>query len=85
MEAFACAEATVTRFGFSTPIAAKAWLATIAIVLALVQITTAARIYGKLALGDFRCAHQEKRVATDQGAEVRGPRDENGVLTLALL
>ena len=34
---------------FSTPIAAKAWLATIAIVLALVQITTAARIYGKLA------------------------------------
>jgi hypothetical protein len=34
---------------FSAPIAAKAWLASIAIVLALVQITTAARIYGKLA------------------------------------
>ena len=34
---------------FSTPIAAKAWLASIAIVLALIQITTAAGIYGKLA------------------------------------
>ena len=33
---------------FSAPIAAKAWLATFAIVLALVQILTAARIYGKL-------------------------------------
>ena len=33
---------------FSTAIAAKAWFATAAIVLALVQITTAARIYGKL-------------------------------------
>jgi hypothetical protein len=33
---------------FSTPIAAKAWLASIAIVLALVQITTAARIYGRI-------------------------------------
>lgn len=33
---------------FTTAIAGKAWLATIAIVLALVQITTAARIYGKL-------------------------------------
>ena len=34
---------------FSTPIAGKAWLASIAIALALVQITTAAGIYGKLA------------------------------------
>ena len=34
---------------FSTAIAGKAWLATIAFVLALVQITTAARIYGRLA------------------------------------
>ena len=34
---------------FSSAIAAKAWLATIAIVLAIVQIATAARIYGKLA------------------------------------
>lgn len=33
---------------FSAPIAAKAWLATFAMALALVQITTAARIYGKL-------------------------------------
>jgi len=33
---------------FSTPIEAKAWFATAAIVLALVQITTAARIYGRL-------------------------------------
>jgi hypothetical protein len=32
---------------FTTPIAAKAWFATAAIVLALVQITTAARIYGR--------------------------------------
>jgi hypothetical protein len=32
---------------FSAPIAAKAWFATAAIVLALVQITTAARIYGR--------------------------------------
>jgi hypothetical protein len=33
---------------FSAPIAAKAWLATFAAVLAVVQIVTAARIYGKL-------------------------------------
>ena len=33
---------------FSTPIAAKAWLASIAIVLAVVQVLTAARIYGRL-------------------------------------
>jgi hypothetical protein len=33
---------------FSAPIAGKAWFATAAIVLALVQITTAARIYGRL-------------------------------------
>lgn len=33
---------------FTTPIAAKAWLASLAIVLALVQITTAARIYGRI-------------------------------------
>jgi hypothetical protein len=33
---------------FSSTIAAKAWLATAVIVLALVQGTTAARIYGKL-------------------------------------
>ena len=33
---------------FSSTIAAKAWLATAVIVLALVQVTTAARIYGKL-------------------------------------
>ena len=33
---------------FSSTIAAKAWFATAAIVLALVQVTTAARIYGRL-------------------------------------
>ena len=33
---------------FSSTIAAKAWLATAALVLALVQVTTAARIYGRL-------------------------------------
>jgi hypothetical protein len=33
---------------FSSTIAAKAWLATAAVALALVQVTTAARIYGKL-------------------------------------
>ena len=33
---------------FSTPIAAKAWFATAALVLAFVQVTTAARIYGRL-------------------------------------
>jgi hypothetical protein len=33
---------------FSTTIAAKAWLATIALALALVQVTTAARMWGHL-------------------------------------
>jgi hypothetical protein len=33
---------------FSSTIAAKAWLATGAVALVLVQVTTAARIYGKL-------------------------------------
>ncbi len=33
---------------FSTTIAAKAWLATVALALVVVQLTTAARIYGKL-------------------------------------
>jgi Family of unknown function (DUF6529) len=33
---------------FSTTIAAKAWLATAALALAVVQVTTAARIYGRL-------------------------------------
>ena len=33
---------------FSSPIAAKAWLATAAVALALVQVTTAARMWGKL-------------------------------------
>jgi hypothetical protein len=33
---------------FSSPIAAKAWFATAAFVLAFVQVTTAARIYGRL-------------------------------------
>ena len=33
---------------FSSTIAAKAWFATAAVLLALVQVTTAARIYGKL-------------------------------------
>ena len=33
---------------FSSTIAAKAWFATAALILALVQVTTAARIYGKL-------------------------------------
>jgi hypothetical protein len=33
---------------FSTPIAAKAWLATFAGVLGLVQVSTGARIFGKL-------------------------------------
>ena len=35
---------------FSSSIAAKAWLATAVIVLALVQVPTAARIYGRLRL-----------------------------------
>ena len=34
---------------FSSTLAAKAWLASAALVLALVQVTTAARIYGRLA------------------------------------
>ena len=33
---------------FSSTIAFKAWFATGALVLAIVQVTTAARIYGKL-------------------------------------
>ena len=33
---------------FTAPIAAKAWLATIVVALVIVQILTAARIYGKL-------------------------------------
>ncbi|HEU5264514.1 MAG TPA: DUF6529 family protein [Gaiellaceae bacterium] len=33
---------------FSSPIAAKAWFATAAFVLVFVQVTTAARIYGRL-------------------------------------
>ncbi len=33
---------------FSSTIAAKAWLATAALLLAFVQVTTAARIYGRL-------------------------------------
>jgi Family of unknown function (DUF6529) len=33
---------------FSSTIAAKAWLASAALVLALLQVTTAARIYGRL-------------------------------------
>lgn len=33
---------------FSSAVAAKAWCATLAMVLALVQVTTAARIWGKL-------------------------------------
>ena len=33
---------------FSSTIAAKAWFASAALMLALVQVTTAARIYGKL-------------------------------------
>lgn len=33
---------------FSSPIAGKAWLATAAVVLALVQVSTGARIFGKL-------------------------------------
>jgi Family of unknown function (DUF6529) len=33
---------------FSSTIAAKAWLASAALLLAVVQVTTAARIYGKL-------------------------------------
>jgi uncharacterized protein DUF6529 len=39
---------------FSTTIAAKAWLASVAIVFALVQVTTAARMWGKLAFLPIR-------------------------------
>ena len=42
---------------FSAPIVGKAWFATAAIVLALVQITTAARIFGKLQ-GVIRLPHE---------------------------
>ena len=33
---------------FSTTIAAKAWLATVAVALAVVQVLTGARMYGKI-------------------------------------
>jgi hypothetical protein len=47
---------------FSSPIAAKAWFATAAGVLALVQISTAARIFGKLK-GVIRLSHEQvKRI-----------------------
>jgi len=39
---------------FSSAIVAKAWFATAAIVLALVQVTTASRMYGKLGFLPFR-------------------------------
>jgi Family of unknown function (DUF6529) len=39
---------------FSSAIAAKAWFATAAIVLAVVQVTTASRMYGKLRVLRFR-------------------------------
>jgi hypothetical protein len=39
---------------FSSTIVAKAWFATAAIVLALVQVTTASRMYGKLGFLRFR-------------------------------
>ena len=41
--------ADVLETVFSSAVAGKAWLATIAVALALVQICTAARIYGRLA------------------------------------
>jgi hypothetical protein len=41
--------ADVLETVFSSPVAGKAWLATIAVVLAIVQISTGARIYGRLA------------------------------------
>lgn len=41
--------ADVLETVFSSAVAGKAWLATIAIALALVQISTGARIYGRLA------------------------------------
>lgn len=40
--------ADVLETVFSSPVAGKAWLATIAIALALVQVSTAARIFGRL-------------------------------------
>jgi uncharacterized protein DUF6529 len=39
---------------FSTTIAAKAWLATVAVALAVVQVLTGARMYGKLGFLPFR-------------------------------
>jgi hypothetical protein len=39
---------------FSSTIVAKAWFATAAIVLAVVQVTTASRMYGKLEFLPFR-------------------------------
>ncbi len=41
--------ADVLETVFTSPVAGKAWLATIALVLAVVQISTGARIYGRLA------------------------------------
>jgi hypothetical protein len=41
---------------FSSTIAAKAWLASVAIVLALVQVTTAARMWGRLSFLPLRGA-----------------------------
>ena len=41
---------------FSSTIAAKAWLASAALVLAVVQVTTAARIYGRLSFLPERSA-----------------------------
>jgi len=40
--------ADVLETVFSSPVAGKAWLATIAIALALVQVSTGARIFGRL-------------------------------------
>src|SRR5919108_5301553 len=44
---------------FSTPIAFKAWFATAAVVLAVVQVTTGARIFGKPTGGPDRAAARE--------------------------
>jgi Family of unknown function (DUF6529) len=41
---------------FSSTIAAKAWFATVAVVLAVVQVTTASRMYGKLGFLPLRGA-----------------------------
>ena len=46
---------------FSSTIAAKAWFATAAVVLALVQVTTAARIYGRLSFLPERAAGDRPR------------------------